>query len=174
MNWTNTYAVLNDYGREAVMMIADRLHSADHVATGALVDNLSYDIQENGDEIVLRLFHEDYLKYIEGGIQPAGEFNSPGWKAYPAIRQWVQDKNLARDLPEVKKLSFLITRSLFVGYTKSDGTQVPATGIEPDPIVDEVVQKLNERYEPLLAEAISKDIEDEVEVIMTQVIIGTV
>lgn len=159
--WENTKRVLEDYGREAVTMIVDRLHSAGHVATGQLIDTLNFSVEEEDDSLVLYLHHQDYLKFIEGGIQPAGEYNSPGWKAYPAIRQWIQDKGLATQLPEVKSLSFLITRSLFVGY---DGH--PATGIEPDPIVEEVVRELNARYEDKINEALALDINEEVQIIM--------
>lgn len=161
--WEHTKRVLEDYGQDAVRLIVDRLHSADHVATGQLVDTLNYSVEEDGDGLVLLLYHQDYLTFIEKGIQPAGEYNSPGWKAYPHIRQWVEDKGLATDLPEIKSLSFLITRALFVGY---DGH--PATGIEGDPIVEETVRELNAVYEDRINEAIAEDVGDELRIIMKE------
>ena len=124
---------------------------ADHFDTGELIDTLAYHIIATDDEITAYLDHQDYLKYIEGGISPAGEYGNPGWKAYPFIRRWVESKPLPRTekngkLPTWDSLAYLVTR------------KIAEKGIEPDPVLNDILREMDERYLPIIEEAVSEDV----------------
>ena len=156
MQWENTRAALHAYCQEAVDLIGQRLLDDDHFASGQLIDTLSYHLEFDEDEIVAYLDHEDYLKYIESGRQP-GTFPPP-----QAIKQWIEvkpvepypDKN--GKLPTVDQLAFLI------------GRKIKEEGIAPDPVIEDVIKEMNQRYETIIQEAIEEDVVDTVKAIMMQ------
>lgn len=152
MTWDNTRAALEAYCEEVVNRLGEALLRADHFDTGRLIDTLDYHIEITEDEFVAYLDHEDYLKYIEGGIQPAGEYGNPGWKAYPFIRNWVESKPLDRvagrngKLPSWDSLAYLVTR------------KIVEKGIDPSPLLDGILTEMDERYLPIIEEAVSEDV----------------
>jgi hypothetical protein len=151
MNWDNTRAVLEAYCEEVEERLGEALLQADHFDTGELATTLDHDIQVSDDEIVAYLVHQDYFKYIEEGIKPAGEYGNPGWKAYPFIRKWVEHKPLPRTekngkLPTWDSIAYLVTR------------KIVDEGIEPDPLLNEILQEMDARYLPIIEEAVSEDV----------------
>ncbi len=151
MNWDNTRAVLEAYCEEVVNRLGQALLDADHFDTGQLIDTLDYHVEISDEDIVAYLDHQDYLKYIEGGIQPAGEYQNPGWKAYPFIRRWVESKPLDRverngKLPTWDSIAYLVTR------------KIVDEGIEPDPVLNDILKEMDERYLPIIEEAVSEDV----------------
>ena len=171
MEWRLTEKILRDYCEEALNMLKDMLVDKGHVYTGDLVNNMFYDIVIDDEHIEAYLMVEDYFKYLDEGIKPAGKYENPGWKAFPFIMEWVENKPVVptttvvrkwklkdgttrtRDtgqLPTVKQLSAMITRKL------------AEDGREPEGMRAELLSSLQEKYAPLVEEAIRQDIEDEV------------
>ena len=159
MIWTKTNAVLNDYGEFVKKRLQDKLWEGGHKATGDLGGTLDYIVTTTDDEVSVVLVHQDYLKYIEGGIKPAtgAKYESPGWKAYPHIMGWLEVKFSVHP-EDLKRQTFLTTRSLFVGTDKK-----PATGIEPDPVLEETVKEAKEQYLERIYDAMREDVRAEIE-----------
>lgn len=159
MEWTNTIAALEAFGEEVVSRLETELLEHDHIVSGKLFNGLKTHVEVTEDTIELWLTTEDYFKYLEEGIEPAGKYRNPGWKAYPFIRQWVIDKPVVPTprngkLPSVDSLAYLITRKHV------------EKGQEPDPMLRDILYDMEERYMPILEEAIAEDVEAEVTAIL--------
>ena len=151
----NLMNVLAEYGEEVKRLYQARLLADDKKATGNLINHIEVPIAYKGTEIVVYLKMEDYWKYVEKGIAPAGKYGNPGWKAYPFIYDWVGIKPAfkgkfklpgeKKDLPTQSQLAYLITR------------KIKDEGIKPGNQLEETLQAINNKYIPLLQEAIEKD-----------------
>lgn len=85
---------------------------------GKLADTIETVITIGNDKFVASLKLNDYWKYVEEGVAPSGKYDNPGWKAYPAIRDWVDIKPVIPRpdgngrIPTPKQLAYLITRKI--------------------------------------------------------------
>lgn len=114
--------VLNDYGVAVRNLYQDKLIEKNNIATGDLLNKVEFEVKVDGSVYEVGLDLPFYYKYVEegvmgqkesrGGIHPNG-----GWKAYPALSEWIKVKPVIPrpmsngKLPTQKQLAFLITRS---------------------------------------------------------------
>lgn len=159
MQWTNLKAVLEDFCKDCVGLVRERLVDDGHDATGQLIHSMSYHIEITDDDITAYLDHEDYLQWIEKGREPGKR------PPIPAIRNWIEAKGITPRpdektgrVPTVDSLAFMIANKISERGFKFGS----------DPIVEEVVRELNVQYESRIDEAILADVEDEVTIIMKE------
>lgn len=153
----NLMNVLAEYGEEVKRLYQSRLMADDKLATGNLINNVETFIAYKGTEFVVYLRLEDYWKYVEKGIAPAGKYKNPGWKAYPFILKWVEVRRILPrpkngKLPSTQNLDTLYRQSAYLATKK-----IVEKGIEPGNQLQESVQAINNKYLPLLQEALDKD-----------------
>jgi len=85
---------------------------------GKLADTIETVVTIDGGKFTASLRLNDYWKYVEEGVSPSGKYGNPGWKAYPAIRDWVDIKPVIPRpdgngrIPSPKSLAYLITRKI--------------------------------------------------------------
>ena len=85
---------------------------------GKLADTIETVITIGEDKFTASLKLNDYWKYVEEGVAPSGKFGNPGWKAYPAIADWITIKPVIPRpdgngrIPTPKQLAYLITRKI--------------------------------------------------------------
>lgn len=153
MDWSNTIAVLEAYSEEVMTRLQDTLVERGHMATNTLFNTMDWHVEVGDLGPVAYLDHEDYLKYLEGGIEPAGDFKNPGWKAYPFIREWVKQspKFIGLEEKEIPRVAYLVTR------------KIKDKGIEPDPMLAGICEEMMERYLPVIDEAVQQDVSEEVD-----------
>lgn len=153
MTWDNTIAVLEAYAEEVKTRLQDALVEHSHMASNTLFNTMDFHVEATDDDISAYLDHEDYLKYLQGGIEPAGSFGNPGWKAYPFIRDWVEHspKFIGLDQKELPRVAYLVTR------------KIKDKGIEPDPMLEPILEEMYARYLPVIEEAVEQDVSDEVD-----------
>lgn len=159
MDWRNTAAALEAFGDEVKTRLENEILERDHVVSGNLFNNIRTRVEITEDNIILWLEIADYFKYLEEGIEPAGKYKNPGWKAYPFIRKWVIDKPVIPHssngkTPSVDSLAYLITRKHV------------DEGQEPDYMLRDILADMEEKYMPILEEAIGEDITEEVNAIL--------
>lgn len=128
MDFSRTEAVLNELAEEIRRNYREHLMDEGHYTTlGSelrLVDSIEAQVTFNGQEFVGTLTMNDYWKYVEEGISPAGQYGNPGWKAYPFISRWIEIKPVIPrpsgngKIPSQKSLAYLITRKI-----KEDGIE---------------------------------------------------
>lgn len=85
---------------------------------GRLTDSIETVVTVGNGKFTASLNLNTYWKYVEDGVAPAGKYGNPGWKAFPAILDWVQIKpviprpDAKGRIPTPKSLAYLITRKI--------------------------------------------------------------
>lgn len=147
---TNIQRVLEALGDQIIDVYRRKLYEGGTNATGLLGNSLSCIVKTEDGIYDLYLSLQDYWKYVENGRQP-GKF-----PPMDVIRQWIQVKPVIPDartgkLPTIDQLTFLISRSIAIN------------GIQPKNYLENILREFE--YDPQFYEAISKDIEGNVDLI---------
>ena len=153
--WEKTYEVLKEYAIELRNTLQDSYITDDRIATGDLLNSVEYIIEKDDRQIEVSLQLEEWWKYVEEDTKP--HFPPPDAmlnyiKAKPILPK--PDKN--GKLPTPNQLAYLIGRKI---------SEVGTTGTHN---VRDTVRLMNERYEEKIGQAISEDINNELDVIIIQ------
>ena len=153
--WEKTYEVLKEYAIELRNTLQDSYITDDRIATGDLLNSVEYIIEKDDRQIEVSLQLEEWWKYVEYDTKP--HFPPPDAmlkyvKAKPVLPR--QDRN--GKLPTPNQLAYLIGRKI---------SEVGTTGTHN---VRDTVRLINERYEEKIGQAISEDINNELDVIFSQ------
>lgn len=146
--YRNLRKVLDDFGRDFMNLVADKIIEANGIATGEMLNTLDFEVLREGGHFTVYLKHTDYFPYFDQGTKPHFPPREP-------IEKWIQDKPIFPEpddegnLPTVEQLAFLIARKI-----SRDGT-------EARNVFETAKAELVPKYEPLFAEALRDDfIED--------------
>ena len=153
--WEKTYEVLKEYAIELRNTLQDSYITDDRIATGDLLNSVEYIIEKDDRQIEVSLQLEEWWKYVEEDTKP--HFPPPDAmlnyiKAKPILPK--PDSN--GKLPTPNQLAYLIGRKI---------SEVGTTGTHN---VRDTVRLMNERYEEKIGQAISEDINNELDVIIIQ------
>lgn len=153
--WEKTYEVLKDYAIELRNTLQDSYINDDRIATGDLLNSVEYIIEKDDRQIEVSLQLKEWWKYVEEDTKP--HFPPPDAmlnyiKAKPVLPK--PDRN--GKLPTPNQLAYLIGRKI---------SEVGTTGTHN---VRDTVRLINERYEEKIGQAISEDINNELDVIIIQ------
>lgn len=153
--WEKTYEVLKEYAIELRNTLQDSYINDDRIATGDLLNSVEYIIEKDDRQIEVSLQLKEWWKYVEYDTKP--HFPPPDAmlnyiKAKPVLPK--PDRN--GKLPTPNQLAYLIGRKI---------SEVGTTGTHN---VRDTVRLMNERYEEKIGQAISEDINNELDVILIQ------
>ena len=153
--WEKTYEVLKEYAIELRNTLQDSYINDDRIATGDLLNSVEYIIEKDDRQIEVSLQLKEWWKYVEEDTKP--HFPPPDAmlnyiKAKPILPK--PDRN--GKLPTPNQLAYLIGRTI---------SEVGTTGTHN---VRDTVRLINERYEEKIGQAISEDINNELDVIFSQ------
>ena len=153
--WEKTYEVLKEYAIELRNTLQDSYINDDRIATGDLLNSVEYIIEKDDRQIEVSLELKEWWKYVEEDTKP--HFPPPDAmlnyiKAKPILPK--PDRN--GKLPTPNQLAYLIGRKI---------SEVGTTGTHN---VRDTVRLINERYEEKIGQAISEDINNELDVIFSQ------
>ena len=153
--WEKTYEVLKEYAIELRNTLQDSYINDDRIATGDLLNSVEYIIEKDDRQIEVSLQLKEWWKYVEEDTKP--HFPPPDAmlnyiKAKPILPK--PDRN--GKLPTPNQLAYLIGRKI-----SEVGTTVTHN-------VRDTVRLINERYEEKIGQAISEDIDNELDVISIQ------
>ena len=153
--WEKTYEVLKEYAIELRNTLQDSYITDDRIATGDLLNSVEYIIEKDDRQIEVSLQLKEWWKYVEEDTKP--HFPPPYAmlnyiKAKPILPK--PDRN--GKLPTPNQLAYLIGRKI---------SEVGTTGTHN---VRDTVRLMNERYEEKIGQAISEDINNELDVIIIQ------
>ena len=153
--WEKTYEVLKEYAIELRNTLQDSYITDDRIATGDLLNSVEYIIEKDDRQIEVSLQLKEWWKYVEEDTKP--HFPPPDAmlnyiKAKPILPK--PDRN--GKLPTPNQLAYLIGRKI---------SEVGTTGTHN---VRDTVRLMNERYEEKIGQAISEDINNELDVIIIQ------
>ena len=109
---TELMSVLQDLARDAEEGYKDLLRQHDHIASGALLDSISTDIEVNGTTYTVWMNMADMWKYVEYDTKPH-------WPPKEAILNWIKIKPiiprpdpLTGRRPTQNQLAYLIRRAM--------------------------------------------------------------
>ena len=153
--WEKTYEVLKEYAIELRNTLQDSYINDDRIATGDLLNSVEYIIEKDDRQIEVSLQIKEWWKYVEEDTKP--HFPPPDAmlnyiKAKPILPK--PDRN--GKLPTPNQLAYLIGRKI---------SEVGTTGTHN---VRDTVRLINERYEEKIGQAISEDVNNELDVIFSQ------
>ena len=153
--WEKTYEVLKEYAIELRNSLQDSYINDDRIATGDLLNSVEYIIEKDDRQIEVSLQLKEWWKYVEEDTKP--HFPPPDAmlnyiKAKPILPK--PDRN--GKLPTPNQLAYLIGRKI---------SEVGTTGTHN---VRDTVRLINERYEEKIGQAISEDVNNELDVIFSQ------
>ena len=144
--WEKTYEVLKEYAIELRNTLQDSYINDDRIATGDLLNSVEYIIEKDDRQIEVSLQLKEWWKYVEEDTKP--HFPPPD-----AMLNYIKAKPI---LPTPNQLAYLIGRKI---------SEVGTTGTHN---VRDTVRLINERYEEKIGQAISEDINNELDVIFSQ------
>lgn len=138
------YDVINAYANEVISLYREKLDANNKNCTGNLYNHLDFVISENDTDINVYLYMEDYAKFVEKGTKPH-------FPPINAIEEWIVHKPIVPypdskgKLPTVKQLAFLIAR------------KISQVGTEGGNYLEITVKELEDKYAPLIQQAIDED-----------------
>lgn len=149
---------LEEIGKEIVKVYKEKLQQPDangwnRVASSQLLNSVNFLVLRSDREIWVELHLEDYWKYLEYGTKPH-------WPPVDAIKEWIKikpvlprpDKN--GKLPTEKQLAFLI------------GRKISREGTQPYMLYNQTLDDLNDWISRKLEEAITLDLEEDIDFIL--------
>lgn len=151
LNISNVIKVLEDYGSEFESLYKNKLNNDNRKASGNLINSITTAIKIHDDYVELTFSAADYWKYVEYG-RKAGK-RPPLEK----ILSWIKAKKIlprpdsSGRLPTEKQLAFLIARAIGNNGTIKD------KGYQGGNYVADTIEELNQKYMPLLENALSED-----------------
>ena len=135
--------VLNEFGLEFKQQVRDKIYAENAVATGGLLNSIDYELEKADDgSYTLYLTHADYFHYVN-------ENTRPHFPPIMPIIQWVLDKPLATDLPEVKSIAYAVQ------------WKISEEGTKGHYFFEATLNGLMEKYYPKIVDAIYADIEED-------------
>lgn len=139
MEFQNTQKVLNQYAQRLIERYRDNLKTDNSIASGALYDNITYQVNTGVQSFEVVITLEDYWKYVESGRR-AGAKMPP----IDAIADWITVKPIiprmdsSGRVPSVRQLAYLISRSISIkGIPAKNGFQKAY-----DSLLDELYQDI--------------------------------
>ena len=162
LTFTNTIAVLNEFGKEVVEAYKKGVVKYDAIASHSLLDKVSANVpQQNGSIITVSINLMEYWKFVEAGRQ-AGKM-----PPVSAIEQWLSYKHILpgtsqRGVPSYAALTPDLG-SLDVAKRSNNlawaiATNIKKYGIKPKPILRESVSETLKAFEQRIAIALADDV----------------
>lgn len=145
IDFSNTLRVLDEYRNAIINLYKSNLINDDHVATGNLINDITYIVDKGNRTVEVSLRLKDYWKYVENDTKPH-------WPPIDKILEWIKvkpvlpSKTYNGKLPTEKQLAYLIARKISEKGTK--GTHD----------LNETLQEVNMMFEKRIGDAISEDL----------------
>lgn len=147
ISFDNLLKALEEYAIAVRNEYQDNLIRSDRVASGDLLNNIEFEVLQNGTSFKVNLNLASYWKYLEEGTQPH-------FPPISALLKWIEIKPvLPRPfdngrIPTPRQLAFLI------------GRKISQTGTKGSPDLHNAVTKINEEHRQKIIEAFTKDVQN--------------
>lgn len=144
-NYQNLNNAFNNFNSELVETYRASLKNNDRLASKHLYNDISTDIEVDGDVVNLTITLQDYHKYVEHGR------NKGKFPPTDAISQWIKDKGITPrpdrngKLPTQKQLVYLI------------GRKISREGWKGSEDMQQSVEKIKQKYIDAFKDALIKD-----------------
>lgn len=153
-SWAHLLGVLDRYAERFIALYRENLEYAGRNASRALSDSLSYEVRTEARTIGVDISLLDYWEYIEHGT-------APHWAPIAPLREWVRVKNIAPrplangKLPTVNQLAHMVQ------------WKIAQEGTEGKPNFQGALDAAWAEFEDAIGEAISADIGENIDVVLS-------
>lgn len=150
MEYKNLQLTLQKLSPTLVNLYRQNIDSSGSNASGALANNISFEVVKGDSFYAVDFRLMDYWKYVENGRKPGK------WPNLNAIQNWISVKRIAPrayngKLPTLNELTYLISR------------KIALKGIEPKNLLSKAINTFEENYIQLIEDAITKDLSNEID-----------
>lgn len=150
VRFDNLLKALEDYAIAVRNEYQDNLIRSDRIASGELLNNIEFEVLQNGAAFKVNLLLAPYWKYLEEGTKPH-------FPPVSALLKWIEvkpvlprpDKN--GKLPTPKQLAFLIGRK--ISQEGTAGTQD----------LQHATQRINEEHRQKIIDAFRQDVQNKMD-----------
>lgn len=146
LTFPNLMAALNEYGAAVQKVYRDKLVYKDRVASGNLLQSVSYRVDQGGTIYEVTLSLASYWKYLETGVAPGGRMPPPSkileWIIVKPVLPRPDDKGR---IPTPAQLSWAIAKS------------IQKKGIKGEPLLADTLDEVNAQYRARIAAAFRLD-----------------
>ena len=148
-------AVLHEYAETVRDLYKEKLVEADRLASEDLYNSIEAQVVVNGTEYLVQVRALDYWKYVEWDTKPH-------WPPRDALLKWIRVKPIIPRpddrgrIPKPEQLAFLI------------GRKISRVGTEGSHDLADAVTNCNRKHEDLIAEALARDLGDNIHAWMLQ------
>lgn len=154
--WEHTQQVLDTIGKRLVTQYRQALQDKDiNTTEHSLSDSVKYEVDMGERWIEVNLSLLDYWKYIEYGTRPH-------WAPKAPIERWISIKPL---LPVPDKNGKLLTPAQQVYFVRK---KIAEEGTEATNALSESLEKVMDRFNVALEEAVTKDVSAGVDMLLLQ------
>ena len=143
MNFKRVDELLNAKGYDLLNKYREQLTKNNKDASGQLRSSLDFRVEFTDTGAKLYFIAEDYWVNIEEGRR-AGAKMPP----IQAIQKWVRDKGIERRASKIKRVAYVIARS------------IGRNGIKAQPLLSNSIEAMLDEFLPELREALRLDLKD--------------
>ena len=143
MNFKRVDELLNAKGYDLLNKYREQLTKNNKDASGKLRSSLDFRVEFTDTGAKLYFIAEDYWVNIEEGRR-AGAKMPP----IQAIQKWVRDKGIERRASKIKRVAYVIARS------------IGRNGIKAQPLLSNSIEAMLDEFLPELREALRLDLKD--------------
>lgn len=157
-NPTQLLAVLDDLAADIEAGYRDTLERNGHVASGALLDSISTEVEVRGAHYLVWLDMKDYWRYVEQDTRPH-------WPPRQAILEWIRVKPViprpddSGRIPTPEQLAFLISRAMAGLSPNQPRLKNPKGGTTGTHDLEKTIDGVLAFYTERLSEALAEDAE---------------
>lgn len=147
ISFDNLLKALEDYAIAVRNEYQDNLIRHDRIASGELLNNVEFEVLQNGTAFKVNLLLAPYWKYLEEGTRPH-------FPPISALLRWIEVKPVLprpdKDgkLPRPEQLAFLI------------GRKIAQEGTAGTKDLQSAVARINEEHRQKIMEAFTKDVQN--------------
>lgn len=162
-----TEDALAAYAKEVCELYRDNLIKSDRLATEGLLNSVQTEVTRDGQAYLVTMTLADYWKYVEWDTKPH-------WPPRDALLKWIRVKPIIPRpdkrgrLPKPEQLAFLIGRAMAGKSPNQENCANPQGGTTGSHDLADAVTNCNRKHEGLIAEALTKDLGDNVHAWMLQ------
>lgn len=165
VKWTHTEAVLKEYCTDLEELYKSKLRDRGRIASQELINSVSCRVVAGETIIAVDMDLAAYWKYVEWDTKAH-------WMPPGTLLNWIRVKPIIPTpdsrgrIPTPKQLDYLIRRAIAGKSPNQAHLKNPQGGTRGSHDLRDSVKEINEQYNERIADAVSQDVGEQIDVIL--------